>query len=454
MRKSMTQKVIIFSEDRKLKDTLKENLPVSKYVCDEIRDKEQLLDLAGTYEHPLVILDFRTVGGDMDLVSILQGRQYHRILWLTSQENIANAAEAIRRGADFYLTLPLNEMFLKQLLGEWEQEKSNGKPAFTPLPDKIDFMEGKIIGKSESVKRAFIMAARVAPTDSSIIITGETGVGKELVARAIHRLSHRGNKTFVAVNCGAIPETLLESELFGFRKGAFTGATADRAGLFEQANGGTFFLDEIGELSPALQVKMLRVLEDGKIRPLGSSEEIRVNVRVLAATHRDMNEEVSQGRFRMDLFYRINVVNIHIPPLRERTEDIPSLIRYFLQKYNERFNKNIISITRDALFFLINYDYPGNIRELENIIQHGVLLSDNNVIEKTSLPPQVFQRAQLALEGSRKEQSVNMQQAEEDLIKNALTRFDGNQTETAKSLGISRSTLWRKIKVYKLENFK
>ncbi|MCK5242618.1 sigma-54-dependent Fis family transcriptional regulator, partial [bacterium] len=300
----MTQKVIIFSEDRKLKDTLKENLPVSKYVCDEIRDKEQLLDLAGTYEHPLVILDFRTVGGDMDLVSILQGRQYHRILWLTSQENIANAAEAIRRGADFYLTLPLNEMFLKQLLGEWEQEKSNGKPAFTPLPDKIDFMEGKIIGKSESVKRAFIMAARVAPTDSSIIITGETGVGKELVARAIHRLSHRGNKTFVAVNCGAIPETLLESELFGFRKGAFTGATADRAGLFEQANGGTFFLDEIGELSPALQVKMLRVLEDGKIRPLGSSEEIRVNVRVLAATHRDMNEEVSQGRFRMDLFYR------------------------------------------------------------------------------------------------------------------------------------------------------
>jgi DNA-binding NtrC family response regulator len=450
----MTKKVIIFSEDRKLRDVLKESFPASKYICDEIRDKEQLLESTVSHEHPIVILDSRAVGGDMDLVSLLQGQNDHRILWLTPQENIGSAAEAIRRGADFYLTTPLNEKFLKQLLGEWEQEKSNGKLSSLSIPDEMDTLEGKIIGKSEGVKRAFMMAARVAPTDSPILITGETGVGKELVARAIHRLSERSNRTFVAVNCGAIPESLLESELFGFRKGAFTGANADRAGLFEQANGGTFFLDEIGELSPALQVKLLRVLEDGKIRPLGSSEEMQVNVRVLAATNRDLNEEVNLGRFRPDLFYRVNVVNIHIPPLRERTEDIPPLIKYFLQKYNERFNKNIISITRDALFFLINHDYPGNIRELENIIQHGVLLADNNVIEKTSLPPQVFQRAQLALEGSRKEQSVNMQQAEEDLIKQALTRFDGNQTETAKSLGISRSTLWRKIKAYKLENFK
>jgi len=448
------RKVIIFSEDRTLKDSLKRSLHTSKYHCDEVREKELLLDQVNTTDYFLVILDARAVGGDMDLVSILRGQSLHRILWLTLQDNIANAAEAIRRGADFYLTLPLQEVALKQVLGEWEQEKSDRQVRNIPVPEEIDLLEGKIIGRSEGVKRVFRMAARVAPTDSSIMITGETGVGKELVARAIHRLSDRAHKPFVAINCGAIPETLLESELFGFRKGAFTGAGADRAGLFEQANGGTFFLDEIGELSPALQVKLLRVLEDGKIRPLGSSEEIRINVRILAATNRDLGEEVSKGRFRMDLFYRINVVNIHIPPLRERTEDIPPLIKYFLQKYNERFNKNIISITRDALFFLMNYDYPGNIRELENIIQHGVLLADNNVIEKNSLPPQVFQRSQLALEGSRKEQTVNMQQAEEDLIKQALTRFDGNQTETAKNLGISRSTLWRKIKAYKLENFK
>ncbi|MBN1594383.1 sigma-54-dependent Fis family transcriptional regulator [candidate division FCPU426 bacterium] len=452
--KTNMQKVIIFSEDRALKDVLKKTLPSSKYQCDEVREKDALLNQASSAQNPLVVLDSRAVGGDMDLVSILQGQNLHRILWLAPQDRMANAAEAIRRGADFYLTLPLNENVFKQVLGEWEQEKGISEPQLLPVPEEIGLIEGKIIGRSEGMKRAFHMAARVAATDSSILITGETGVGKELVARAIHRLSSRAQRTFVAINCGAIPETLLESELFGFRKGAFTGATSDRAGLFEQADGGTFFMDEIGELSSALQVKLLRVLEDGKIRPLGGTDEIRVNVRILAATNRDLAGEALQGRFRRDLFYRVNVINIHIPPLRERKEDIPLLIKYFLQKYNERFNKNIISITRDALFFLMNYDYPGNIRELENIIQHGVLLADNNVIEKTSLPPQVFQRAQLALEGSRKEQSINMQQAEEELIKQALTRFDGNQTETARSLGISRSTLWRKIKAYKLENFK
>ncbi len=446
-------KVIVFSEDRALKDELRSQFPLPRYSIDELREKESLLDHASAMAYDMIVLDARAVGGDMDMVSILRQLGMQKILWLTPEKNIGNAADAIKRGADFYLTLPLNGNFLSQVLGEWETGDQQPS-ALAPMPDVVEFEEAKFVGRSEKIKHVFFMAARLAPTDSTVVITGETGVGKELVARTIHRLSGRSNKPFVAINCGAIPENLLESELFGFKKGAFTGANQDRPGLFQQANGGTFFLDEIGELSLDMQVKLLRVLEDNRVRPLGGAEELPVNVRVLAATNRDLAEEVKAGRFRMDLFYRLNVIDIVVPPLRERPDDIPPLVKFFLEKYNHRFNKNVISITRDALFGLMQYDYPGNVRELENIIQHGVLLSESNVISKTSLPPRVFQRAQLAIEGSKKEQNVNIDQAEEELIKQALMRFEGNQTEAAKNLGISRSTLWRKIKAYKLENFK
>ncbi len=446
-------KVIVFSEDRALKDELRTQFPHPRYSMDELREKDALLDHVSAIVYDVIVLDARTVGGDMDLVSILRQMGMQKILWLTMEQNIGNAADAIKRGADFYLTLPLNANFLNQLLGEWERDDQQTM-TLAPLPDVMEFEETKFVGRSEKIKHVFFMAARLAPTDSTVVITGETGVGKELVARTIHRLSGRSNKPFVAINCGAIPENLLESELFGFKKGAFTGANQDRPGLFQQANGGTFFLDEIGELSLDMQVKLLRVLEENKVRPLGGAEELPVNVRILAATNRDLSLEVQAGRFRMDLFYRINVIDIMVPPLRERPEDIPPLVKFFLEKYNSRFNKNVISITRDALFGLMQYDYPGNVRELENIVQHGVLLSEGNVISKTSLPPRVFQRAQLAIEGSKKEQNVNIDQAEEELIKQALMRFEGNQTEAAKNLGISRSTLWRKIKAYKLENFK
>jgi len=446
-------RVLIFSEDRELKDNLENLLPVSRYQCDESFEKSALLNQMETADYRLVVLDSRTVGGDMDLVSILREHGPHRLLWLAPENSLGSAAEAVRRGADFYLTLPLRESLFLQVIAEWEREERCGEERWLPAEPMPSAFAG-IVGRSEALRRVFLMAARVAPTDSSVLVTGETGVGKELVARSIHSLSHRASRTFVAVNCGAIPEALLESELFGFRKGAFTGAVNDRAGLFEQANGGTFFLDEVGELSPPLQVKLLRVVEAGTLRRLGAGEETRINVRILAATNRNLLEAVKAGTFREDLFYRINVINIHIPPLRERREDIPPLVRHFLDKYNQRFKRNVISITRDALFGLMHYDYPGNIRELENIIQHGVLLSDENVITKTSLPPQVFQRVQLAIGGPKTDHVVSMVKAEEDLIKNALLKFDGNQTEAAKSLGISRSTLWRKIKTYHLENFK
>lgn len=449
------QKIVVFSEDRRLKDDLKSMFLNHKYSVDELRDKDTIIDHLSNEYYDVMILDARSVGGDMDLVSSLRELGLQKILWLTTDEGIGTAADAIRRGADFYLTLPLKETFIKQLMGEWESKQKLGQALLAPAKtDAIEFEEAKFVGRSEKIKHVFLLASRIAPTDSTIVITGESGVGKELVARTIHRLSERANKPFVAINCGAIPDNLLESELFGFKKGAFTGANQDRPGLFQEANGGTFFLDEIGELSPSMQVKLLRVLDDHRIRPLGSADELPVNIRVLAATNRELSQEVEEKRFRMDLFYRLNVVNVVIPPLRERPEDIPPMVKFFLEKYNNRFKKNVISITRDALFGLMQYDYPGNVRELENIIQHGVLLSDGNVISKTSLPPRVFQRGQLAIEGSKKDQTVSIDKAEEELIKQALMRFDGNQTGAAKSLGISRSTLWRKIKAYKLENFK
>ena len=448
------QKVMVFSEDRDLKDAFKQSMNSTQYRCDELWDKSALLDQIGLADYSLVVLDAGTVRGDMDLVSMLREGGTYKILWLAPENAMGNAAEAISRGADFYLTLPLQEQLLKSVIAEWKRRETAGEYRWWPETEALDLYSEGVIGRSEEVKRVFLMAARVAPTDSSVLITGETGVGKELVARAIHRLSDRAKQTFVAVNCAAIPENLLESELFGVKKGAFTGAVSDRRGLFEQANHGTFLLDEIGELSPGLQVKLLRILEERKVRPLGGSEETPVDVRILAATNRDLREAVKNGKFREDLFYRIHVINIHVPALRERPEDIPLLIKYFLEKYNRRFKRSVISITREAIYGLMHYDYPGNIRELESIIQHGVLLSENNVIGKTSLPPQVFQKAQLAIEGPPKEKEVSIQRAEEDLIKQALTQNDGNQTEAAKQLGISRSTLWRKIKTYKLENFK
>jgi DNA-binding NtrC family response regulator len=446
-------KTLIFSTDRGLCETLRAALNSGQYASDEVQDKKSLLHHVQASDYPLLILDERAVGQDMDLVSMLREQSQHHILWLAPGDRLVSAIEAIRRGADFFLTLPLNGNHFATLLEQWRKREL--PTLYNPAEALQQTVMGEnYIGRSEVMRRVFSMAGRVAAVDAPVLITGETGVGKEIVARAIHSLSERANQTFVAVNCGAIPETLLESELFGYRKGAFTGAVQDRMGLFQQADGGTFFLDEIGELSAGLQVKLLRVLEESRIRPLGHKEETPINVRILSATNRDLTEEIRNGKFRMDLFYRLNVVNIHIPPLRERPADIPPLIKHFIEKYNHRFNTNIISITRDALFGLMHYDYPGNIRELENIIQHGILLAEGNIISKTSLPPYVFQRGQLALEGSPREQAVNIQKAEEELIKQALTQFEGNQTEAAKKLGISRSTLWRKIKAYKLENYK
>ncbi|MEK7765851.1 MAG: sigma-54 dependent transcriptional regulator, partial [bacterium] len=301
------------------------------------------------------------------------------------------------------------------------------------------------------------LVAKVAPTDSPVIITGETGTGKELVGRVIQRLSRRSDRPYVTVNCGAIPAALVESELFGHKRGSFTDAVADKKGLFEIANGGTLLLDEIGELPLAAQVKLLRTLEDMEIRRVGDTSPIRVDVRVLAATNRDLLEEIKKGAFREDLWYRLNVIQIHLPPLRDRREDLAVLLRWFLNEANRKFRKSVIAVAPEALTVLGAYAFPGNVRELRNVVEHAVVMAERDTIRREDLPVHVVASStRQRLLGS----SVavpppaggfrTLADAERDLIRETLARLEGNQTEAAKRLGISRSTLWRKIKEYQI----
>ena len=358
-----------------------------------------------------------------------------------------------------------------------------------------------LLGQSAALKRVLHLAQKVAPTDSAVLITGETGTGKELLARAIHAASRRSSGPFVAVNAGAIPETLQESELFGHRRGAFTGADADRKGLFEEATGGTLFLDEIGDTSPSLQVRLLRVLQNNSVRRLGEGVERPVNVRVMAATNRPLDQMVARGEFREDLFFRLNVVHLHLPPLRERGDDLALLLKANLLRYAQRLDKPARDFSPDAFEALSRYFYPGNIRELENIVHHSVLMADGPQVELEDLPPYLRSRLALpwtdavspsgpsaaevqpvasgAFDGGNRTLEIpreawhrpapagpalsapsldlgdgflTLAEMEKQLIHATLAKLQGNQSGAAKKLGISRSTLWRKMKEYGLES--
>jgi len=320
--------------------------------------------------------------------------------------------------------------------------------------EKVLRSEG-ILGISPPMQRIYRMIAKIAPTESTVFVTGESGTGKELVARAIHYQSRRADRLFLAINCGALPEALFESELFGHVKGAFTGAITDRNGLFHQADGGTLFLDEVAEMPPSTQVKLLRVLQEGEVRRVGDREATRVDVRVIAATNKDPWKAVSEGSLREDLFYRLNVFHIELPPLRDRKEDIPLLARYFLEKYSARMGKKITSFSKGAQFYLMRHDYPGNVRELENIIQGAVALAEGDVIVPADLPPHVTRPKVLMLEQKKGgegaaldgyDESLTLAEVEKLHIRKVLEKCQGNASEAARRLGISRSTLWRKMK--------
>jgi transcriptional regulator with PAS, ATPase and Fis domain len=313
----------------------------------------------------------------------------------------------------------------------------------------------QIIGVSDAMKRVLHLVERIGPTESTVLITGESGTGKEKVARFVHLQSKRARNPFVAVNSGAIPETLLESELFGHTRGAFTDARKEKKGLFEMADQGTIFLDEIAEMPLSFQVRLLRVLQDGQIRPVGSESTIQVDVRVIAATNKDLREEMEHGRFRDDLFYRLNVFRIHLPTLRDRKEDIPFLARFFLKNFADRYNRTVGGFSDQTWGYLTNYDWPGNVRELENSIEHAVIVADGPLIAPRDLPLEIVERGLPRL-GEGQDDSIpdglTLEDVEARYIRRAIRQQKGSLTETARSLGISRTTLWRKMRRYGIDS--
>jgi len=377
------------------------------------------------------------------------------IIMMSAYGTIDTAIEAMKLGAYDYISKPFkpDEIILTLKKAE-ERERLRKENELLRKEVQKEYSFKNIISKNEKMLNLFEVIKKVAPYKSTILITGESGTGKELIAKALHYTSDRSERPFIPVNCGAIPENLLESELFGHAKGAFTDAIRTKKGLFEEADGGTLFLDEIGELPPQLQVKLLRVLQDGEIRRVGESKSIQIDVRIVAATVKDLAKEVSEGRFREDLFYRLNVLPMHLPPLRERKEDIPLLVQHFVHKYSQSMNKHVLAISPKGLEVLMNYKWYGNVRELENTIERAIVLTDGESIELENLPIEIQNFQDQIQFTTLAEENYSIKKAskflEMNLIKKALKKTKGNHTHAARLLEISHRALLYKIKEYEI----
>jgi two-component system response regulator HydG len=369
-------------------------------------------------------------------------------IMMTAFGSIETAIEAMKAGAYHYIVKPFKNEELS-LLVHRAGEKVSLKEENASLKKELNksFSLDAIVGKSPAITAVFELIKVVAAATANVLITGESGSGKELVARALHNAGPRKNKPFIPINCTALPEQLLESELFGHMKGSFTGAVSDKKGLFEEANGGTLFLDEIGDMSLQLQAKLLRVLQDRQIRPVGGSALKSVDVRIVAATHRDLKIMVKDGKFREDLFYRLNVVPIRVPSLRERTEDIPLLVDSFIKKFALRNNSKIRGVTPEAMSILMAHPWPGNVRELENVIERAIVLSPGEMIEKKVILGSALEEAQQNIEQLHADRPT-LEKLEERYIKMVLAEANNKKDEAARILGVSRRTLYRKERLY------
>ncbi|MFN4132022.1 MAG: sigma-54-dependent transcriptional regulator [Caldimicrobium sp.] len=373
------------------------------------------------------------------------------VIMITAYATIPSAVESMKKGAYYYIAKPLKIDELRKIVRE-AIEKVKLKKENKILREQLERYEGKvkIVTQNPEMLRLLEIARQIAPTDCNVIITGESGTGKELLARYIHFNSNRSKGPFLPINCGAFTEELLNNELFGHEKGAFTGATSLKKGLIEIANKGTLFLDEITEMSLSMQVKLLRVIQEKELIRVGGTTPIKVDVRFIAATNKNIQELIKTGQFRQDLYYRLNVVSLHIPPLSERKDDIPLLVQYFLKKYSSLMQKDVTEVSEEVMAILMNYDFPGNVRELENIIERGVALTNSNKIEVAHLPEDL---KLLNIKTFRKKEGryPTLEEQEEAYIKWVLKEVGGNKTLAAQILGIDRVSLWRKLKKYGLE---
>jgi two-component system response regulator AtoC len=450
------RRVLVIDDEAGLRHTLLLILRDEGYRVMVADDGESGLRLALAEQPDLVLCDIRMprMGGLEFLEKYQEGGGTGLVIMMSAYGALETAVEAMRRGAYDYISKPFNadEVLLTLRKAEEREQLRREVARLKREVGEVEGFEG-VVGASAAMREVMELALRVAPFPSTVLLTGESGSGKEAVARAVHRSSPRREKAFVAVNCGAIPDNLLESELFGHEKGAFTGADRAREGVFEEADGGTLFLDEIGELSVQLQVKLLRVLQERSIRRVGGSGERPVDVRVLAATARDLVEEVKGGRFRDDLYYRINVVQIHLPPLRTRPEDVPPLAEHFLRRHAERLHVDTPGLPRELLPVLAAYSWPGNVRELENVLERALVLSGGR-IGLEHLPPHVRSGKQLFdVRDDDGDLSVKrrLPALEKTLIQRALERSGGNRTRAAELLDLSVRALSYKIHEYGLE---
>ncbi len=453
------KRLLVVDDEANMRHMLTQILERSGYAVDTAEDGAEAMSRVRERRYDFILCDIRMP--KMDGMAFLDAARpllaKTTVIVMSAYGTIDTALEAMKRGAYDYISKPFkpDEVFLVLKKAEERErlqtENRKLRDRLRQIAERERF--GKMIGASPAMQRVFRLAEKLAPFTAIVLITGESGTGKELIARGIHREGPRAEKPWVPVNCGGIPETLMESELFGHKKGAFTGADRDAPGLFREADGGTLFLDEVGELPMALQVKLLRVLQEGEVRPVGGTRSTRFDVRVIAATAKDLEAEVAQGRFREDLFYRLNVMPLHLPPLRERTEDIPLLGQFFIRRYNRKFGTRVEGIAPAAMARMIAYDWPGNVRELENVIQRAVVMADGPIIDLDAFPDAFAPAGKSpGLSPSVEGDSLKAAQGqlEQIMIRRALEKTKGNRSQAARLLEISHPSLLSKIKRYGL----
>jgi two-component system response regulator PilR (NtrC family) len=454
----LNYRILVVDDEINMLNLLKKILSKEGYEVTTCPTAEEALEQLGRKVYDLIVADLVLPGmnGIELLKAVKKDMPNMPFILITAFASIESAVEAMKMGAFDYLAKPFQTEEIKITIRKAiEQQELSSELQRLRTEVRGQYRFQNIIGRSKKMLSLYNLITKVADSMSTILLQGESGTGKELFAKAIHYNSSRVDKPFVAVECSVLPETLLESELFGHTKGAFTGAIRAKKGLFEQAHGGTIFLDEIGEISLAMQSKLLRVLQEREIRPVGSNEVIKVDVRVIAATNTELKEAVKAKTFREDLFYRIAVIPISIPPLRERKEDIPLLVEHFISKYCRINNKNIKSISLKALSLLTDYNWPGNVRELENVIERAILISERDEIGIDCLPSEI-QMPKTALINSQSGGSFEekLTKAKEEIelqfIKLALKKHNGNKSLAAKELGMSRGSLYNKIKHHNL----
>jgi len=452
------QRVLVIDDDLSLRQFLRNMLKRSGYTIETAASGREGLQTMEREPAGVVVTDLQMEGMDgmQVLRTVREKWPETEVVMITAHATAENAVEAMKHGAHDYVVKPFNVSQLQVILSKAFEKRAmaeENRDLRAALQQRFGY--GSMVGSSEPMLRVYDMIERVKDTPVTVLVNGESGTGKELVARAIHYEGDRASKPFRSINCGAIPENLIESELFGYLKGAFTGAVRDHAGLFASAEGGTVFLDEVGEMPLSTQVKVLRAIQERKVKPVGGFEEVPINVRIITATNRDLADEVAAGRFREDLYYRLKVISLELPPLRERVGDVPGLLQHFLAKVGEEFGKQGVEADDATRALLTAWEWPGNVRELENVIQRGVALCRGDVITPDCLPPEIVRAVEAAGSGFPTEVAETgldletvLEQYERVLLLSALERSGGVKKEAARLLGISfRSLRYRLQKI-------